>query len=86
MSAINLDLIGYIAGFLTSISQLPQVIRVIKTKETKSISLLTYIILFLGIVLWLIYGILTKDLPLIIANSITVISTLTIIRYKIKFG
>jgi len=86
MSAISLDLIGYIAGFLTSVSQLPQVIRVIKTKETKSISLWTYIILFLGIVLWLIYGILTQDFPLIIANSITVISTLTIIRYKIKFG
>jgi len=86
MSVISLDIIGYIAGFLTSISQLPQVIRVVKTKETKSISLLTYIILFLGIVLWLIYGILTRDFPLIIANSITVISTLTIIRYKIKFG
>jgi MtN3 and saliva related transmembrane protein len=86
MSVVNLEFIGYFAGFLTSVSQLPQVIRVIKTRETKSISLWTYLILFTGIVLWLIYGILTEDLPLIIANSITVISTLTIIRYKIKFG
>ena len=76
-------IIGLIAATCTTISFLPQAIKTIKTKHTKDLSLAMYSILTLGIFLWLVYGILIKDLPLIIANVITVILTSTILILKI---
>ena len=61
-------IIGLIAGTCTTISFLPQVIKTIKIKETKDISISMYIVLATGILLWMIYGILIKDLPVILAN------------------
>jgi MtN3 and saliva related transmembrane protein len=81
-----LENLGFLAGFLTSVSQLPQVIKVTKSGDTRSISLWTYVILFMGIALWLIYGIFEGDYPLIFANSFTLIMTSLIIFYKIRFG
>jgi MtN3 and saliva related transmembrane protein len=81
-----IESLGFLAGILTSISQLPQVIKVVKTRDTRSISIWTYIILFFGIMLWLIYGIAQNDYPLIFANSVTLILTSLIIYYKTRFG
>ncbi len=80
------EYLGFLAGTLTSLSQLPQVIKVVKTNNTKSISLWTYILLTTGMSVWLLYGIIIKDYPIIISNVVTISFTLTIIRYKIKFG
>jgi MtN3 and saliva related transmembrane protein len=77
-------IIGNIAAVLTSISFLPQVIKIIKTKDTKSISLPMYILFVLGITLWLIYGILKNDFPIIMANIVTIIFASIILFYKIK--
>ena len=77
--------LGLLAALLTSISQLPQVIKTIKTKDTHSISLWTYLMLWTGIILWLIYGIHEKNIPLIFANIISVILTGIIIILKIKY-
>jgi len=79
------QIIGIIAAILTTSSFLPQAIKVIKTKETKGISLRMYILFFLGVILWLIYGILTKDLPIIIANTVTVVLAGIILSMKIKY-
>jgi MtN3 and saliva related transmembrane protein len=76
--------IGLIAGILTTISFLPQVIKILKTKDTTSISLLMYIIFTTGVFLWLIYGILVKDYPVIIANFITFILASMILTLKIR--
>jgi MtN3 and saliva related transmembrane protein len=78
-------IIGLVAATCTTISFLPQAIRIIKTKHTKDISLAMYSILTIGIFLWLVYGILLKDLPLIIANAITLLFTSTILILKIKY-
>jgi MtN3 and saliva related transmembrane protein len=80
------EYLGFLAGTLTSLSQLPQVIKVVKTNNTKSISLWTYILLTTGMSVWLLYGIIIKDYPIIISNVVTISFTLTIIRYKVKFG
>jgi len=77
-------LIGLAAATLTTISFLPQAIKTIKTKETKGISIGMYSIFTTGILLWLIYGITVKDLPLIIANAITLIFTTTILLLVLK--
>lgn len=80
-----IELIGYIAAFCTTISFLPQAIRVIKTKHTKDLSLLMYSIFNVGIILWLIYGIAIVAWPIIVANAITMVLTLTILYLKIKY-
>ncbi len=79
-------IIGLIAGTCTTISFLPQVIKIIKTKETKDISISMYIVLATGILLWMIYGILIKDLPVILANSISFVLAIIVLILKIKYG
>ena len=66
--------IGLIAAAFTTFAYVPQAVKTIKTKNTKSLSLIMYVIMTVGIVLWLSYGILLKDLPIIIANTVTLIS------------
>ncbi|MAH03504.1 hypothetical protein CMI39_01815 [Candidatus Pacearchaeota archaeon] len=77
--------IGLIAAGLTTGSLLPQAIKTINTKSTKDISLLMYLSLIIGVILWLVYGILIKDLPLIIANGISLIFVTIILTMKIKY-
>jgi MtN3 and saliva related transmembrane protein len=79
-------LIGYIAAACTTFAFLPQLIRVIKTHNTKAISLIMYIVFTLGILFWLIYGIFLNDSPIIISNSLTMIFCITILIIKIKNG
>lgn len=77
-------ILGNIAAVLTSVSFLPQAIQVIKTKNTQGISLPMYLMFVVGVILWLIYGILQRDLPLILANIVTLIFASIILFYKIK--
>ena len=64
------NIIGILAGILTTIAFIPQVIDVIQTKNTDGISLSMYIIFVIGIILWLIYGILINSIEIIISNII----------------
>ncbi|HMV43725.1 MAG TPA: SemiSWEET transporter [Leptospiraceae bacterium] len=77
------SIIGYIAASLTTISFLPQMIRVVMTKKTEDISRNMYILLNIGVSFWLFYGFLKTDYPIIIANTITLVFSLTILIYKI---
>jgi len=81
-----LTLFGLLAAVCTTIAFLPQVIKTIKLKETKDISLIMYIVLTTGIVLWIIYGILIKDFPVMIANAVTFILSATVLFLKVKHG
>lgn len=76
--------LGYLAALLTTISFIPQVIQVIKTKDTKSISLPMYIMFILGLSLWLVYGIMLKEWPIILANLFTICFASVILIYKVK--
>ena len=78
-------IIGLMAAACTTISFLPQAIKIIRTKHTKDLSLGMYTIFTTGILLWLIYGILVRDLPIIAANVITLILTFTILVLKIRY-
>jgi len=78
-------IIGFIAASLTTASFLPQAIQVIRTRNTKDISLLMYLMFNTGVVLWLVYGILIQDYPLIIANFIALSFTGTILVLKIRY-
>ena len=77
--------IGFFAGFCTTMAFVPQAIKAWKTKSTKDISLLMFLIFITGVVFWLIYGILIFKLPLIVANAITLILAISILVAKIKY-
>ncbi len=79
-------IIGLIAGACTTISLLPQVIKTIKTKETKDISMAMYIILITGMLLWIIYGVLINAHPVIAANAFSLLLALIVLILKIKYG
>lgn len=64
-------IIGYLAALLTTFSLIPQIIRVHRLKESRDISLWTISALSAGIFLWLIHGIVINDLPVILANSVS---------------
>ncbi len=66
-------IIGNIAAFLTTSSFLPQAIKTIKTRDTESLSFPMYLLFVIGVALWLVYGILNKQLPIILGNLITLI-------------
>lgn len=77
--------IGVIAAILTTLSFVPQAIKVIKTKDTSGISLLMYSMFVIGVFLWVVHGINIKDYPLIFANAITFCFAAIILSYKIKY-
>lgn len=79
-------IIGLAASFFTTISFLPQVIKAWKTKKTRDISLPMFLIMITGSALWIIYGILIKDIIISGVNSLVFILILTIIALKIKHG
>ena len=77
--------IGYMAAFGTTISFLPQAIKTIQTKDTSGISLLMYSFFTAGTLLWFIYGVLSKDIPVAVANAITLLFACIILVYKIRY-
>ena len=75
---MNLDIIGLIAAVLTTSAYIPQTYKVIKTKSASDFSWMWLIFMTVGIFLWFIYGLLLKNIPLIVANGISIISLITI--------
>ena len=78
------EIIGLLAAFLTTSAFIPQVYNIYKEKKADGISLTMYVILFIGVLLWLLYGILIGSLSIIIANGITALLQLSIIIFKLK--
>ena len=80
MSNIAIDIIGYIGAFFISVAFLPQTIKLIKTKNTKGLSLISYSIYQIGLTSFIIYASLIKNIPLLAANAFgTVINIILLI-------
>lgn len=77
--------VGFLAGLLTTVSGLPQAVKILRLKETRDLSLLTYALLNTGILLWLIYGLALRQPPIWAANLISLIPNLLILYLKIKY-
>jgi len=77
------EIIGLIAAVCTTFAFIPQVMKVWKTKQTNDLSLRMYSIMFIGILLWLIYGIRIDSLSIILANVVTAILVGTILGFII---
>lgn len=79
-----LELVGYLAAFCTSISFLPQAIKVLKTRDTRSLSIVMYSVFTFGVAMWFTYGVLLNNYPMMIANVVTLILASTILIIKIQ--
>jgi MtN3 and saliva related transmembrane protein len=77
------EILGLSAALVTTVANIPQTIKVIKTRSTKSISAFTYALLFSGMVLWVIYGIIENDVPIIIGNAVATLLCGTILSIKL---
>lgn len=78
-------ILGFIAGLCTSLSMLPQLLKVIREKESQDISLFAFIVLLTGIVLWIVYGFLETDWPVAITNSAAFVINLLLLVYSLKY-
>ncbi len=79
------EYLGYAAGIITTLAFLPQAFRIFSTRRTRDISLLWALAMNTGIVLWLLYGIAKNDLPMIVANSISLILLMIILFLKLRY-
>lgn len=77
--------IGLLAGTLTTIAFLPQVIKTWKTKSTRDVSLEMFVIFCSGVFLWIVYGAFIGDLPIVAANIVTLSLASTILFFKLKY-
>jgi MtN3 and saliva related transmembrane protein len=78
--------IGLVAGTLTSIASIPQVVKTLKTRHVRDISVWQPLLLAFGVALWMVYGILINDLPLILANITPLICNAVLTGMKIRYG
>jgi len=81
-----MEWIGWAAAILTTVSFVPQAIKVIRTRDTASISLWMYVLFVVGIGCWLFYGIMKHDVPMTVANAITLILASVILITKLNNG
>ena len=80
------DLLGLAAGFLTTVAFVPQVAKVWKDRSAKELSLKTFLAFSSGVVLWLLYGIMLGEFPMILWNAVTLALVAAIVVMKLKFG
>lgn len=83
MDAANL--LGLLAGTLTTASFLPQVIKTWRSRSAGDISLVMFALFSLGVLLWIVYGFTVGAVPVIVANVITLLLSLTILIFKIRY-
>ncbi len=79
-------MLGFAAASCTTLAFLPQVFKVWRSRSTKDISLPMLVTFIVGVTLWLIYGLRVNAAPIYIANAITLLLNLAILRFKLKYG
>ena len=84
---MNMDenVLGLVAGGITSVAMLPQLIKVLKQKDVQDLSLLMILFLILGLSLWVWYGILKQELPIILSNAFAVLVNISLLICYLKY-
>jgi len=83
---MHIDYLGFAAGLITTISFVPQLVRIYRTRSGRDISVWMMLLFGAGISLWLIYGAIIKSLPIIAANAITLVLVLAILVLKFYYA
>jgi MtN3 and saliva related transmembrane protein len=79
------ELIGYVAAFLTTCSFVPQAWHTFRTRDVSGISLAMYSVFVCGVAMWLAYGVLLNEWPIVVANTITLALAVCILAMKLRF-
>jgi MtN3 and saliva related transmembrane protein len=82
----TITLIGFIAGGLTTLSFLPQVVKTARSRSARDLSESMLLVFLIGLVLWTIYGLQVGSLPIIAANVITIVLVAAILAMKVRFN
>ena len=80
------SVIGFAAGFFTTFSFVPQITKIWKSKSAEDVSKKMFLAIAFGVSLWLVYGIILQQWPIIIWNAISLVLASTILFLKYKFG
>ena len=80
-----LDILGMTAGCISAITFLPQVIKTWKSKSAEDVSLLMFTFASISVILWLAYGILLKNIPIIFTNATVLVFSLIMLYFKFRF-
>ena len=80
------NILGLVAGFLTTVAFIPQVLKIWKSRSAKDVSLRTYLAFAAGVALWMVFGILKGEVPIVLWNAVTLVLAGAIVAMKIKFG
>jgi MtN3 and saliva related transmembrane protein len=83
---MNIEILGLIAGTISSITFLPQVIKIWQTKSAKDLSIPMLLLLVLGVSMWLAYGIIIKNTPVIYTNSMVLFMSFIMLFFKFKYN
>jgi MtN3 and saliva related transmembrane protein len=86
MSTIALNVLGFVAGVLTTAAFIPQVLKIWRTRSARDISLGMYVVFTSGVALWLVYGFALGSLPIIVANVCTLVLALAVLLMKLRYG
>jgi MtN3 and saliva related transmembrane protein len=81
----TIDLVGFAAGTLTTVSFLPQVVKIWRTRSAGDLSMGMFALFGSGVFLWLVYGLAVGALPVIVANAVTFALALTIVALKLRY-
>lgn len=76
---------GYVAATLTTLAFVPQAVKTLRTRDTRSISVQMYVVFTIGVAFWLVYGIVLRSWPMIIANIITFLLAASILAMKLRW-
>ncbi len=82
----TIDSLGMLAGILTTLSFIPQVIKTWRSKSAADISTGMFILFSLGVTLWMIYGLYLHAMPIILANGITLLLAITVLIMKYRYS
>jgi MtN3 and saliva related transmembrane protein len=81
----TIDFIGYIAATCTTVAFLPQLVRVVRLRSAREISLGMFCVFSMGTALWLTYGLLSHSMPVVVANAVTFVLSLSILVLKLRY-
>lgn len=80
------EIIGSLAAVITTFAWLPQILKILREKQARDISLVTTSALSVGVFLWIVYGVAIGSLPVILANTVSFLFIATIVGLKLRFG
>ncbi len=82
----GVDMLGYSAGFITTLTFLPQVIKTYRERSARDISMNMFLIAAINEVMWIVYGALKQDMVIVLTNVVVLILSTTMIGFKLRYG